>query len=77
MLSGITRARAIEIWFAAVALVVAGGFALGVSVKITTAAVLLPLSLVPPAIAFKLWRRPQRRTTVEMLYPPIERESDV
>jgi hypothetical protein len=77
MLSGMTRSRAIEMWFAAVALVVVGGFVLGVSVKITTAAVLLPLSLVPPAIAFKFWRPPQARTTVEMLYPPIKRDSGV
>jgi hypothetical protein len=77
MLNGMTRSRAIEIWFAAVTLAVVAGLALGVSIKISTAAFLLPLSLVPPAIALKLWRSPQPRTTVEMLYPPIERESDV
>jgi hypothetical protein len=43
---------------------------MGVSVSISMAAVLLPLSLVPPAIALKLWRPPQPRTTVDMLYPP-------
>jgi hypothetical protein len=68
-----TRSKVIQAWFTAVTLVVLASIALGASVSIGTGALLLALSFVPPAIAFKLWPRPQTRTTAEMLYPPDPR----
>jgi hypothetical protein len=50
-----TRSRLIQAWFAAVLLVATAGVAFGVSVTISTAAMLFAMSLVPPAVVFLLW----------------------
>jgi len=55
MLKNITRAKLIQIWFAAVALVVVAAIALGVAITISTAALLVAMSLVPPVIVLMLW----------------------
>ena len=55
MLKDVTRSRLIQIWFAAVALVVVAGIALGVSVTGGTGAMLLALSLVPAFLILMLW----------------------
>ena len=55
MLKDVTRSRLIQIWFAAVALVVVAGIALGVSVTGGTGAMLLALSLVPALLILMLW----------------------
>ena len=73
MLKEMTRSRVIEVWCAAVTLVVVAGIALGGSVTVRTGAVLLAMSLVPPVIVLMLWPAPQPRTTAEMLYPPDHR----
>ena len=56
MLNGITRARVIQIWIAAVVVAVAIGLAFGVEVTLSTAVLLLASALVPPAIILFLWR---------------------
>ena len=47
MLKDITRSRLIQVWFAAVALVVVAGVAFGATMTVSTGAMLLALSLVP------------------------------
>jgi hypothetical protein len=68
MFSDMTRSRLIRIWFTAVALVVVAGFALGATMTLSTAAILLALSLVPPAIIVKLWPSIQPQTISEVLH---------
>ena len=51
----VTRSKVIQVWFVAVALVLAAGVALGVSVTAVTGVMLLALCLVPPAIVLVLW----------------------
>lgn len=68
MLKGMTRSRVIQVWFAAVTLIVVAGIALGVSVTLGTAALLLALSLVPPAIVLVLWPAPESATAADVLY---------
>ena len=62
-----TRSRLIQIWFAAVLLVVVAGMAYGAAVTIGTGALLVALCLVPPAIILMLWRVPPR-TIAEVLH---------
>jgi hypothetical protein len=64
-----SRSSVIQVWFAAVVLVISASIAFRVSFTVSTGAMLLALSLVPPAIVFKLWPRPPARTTADMLYP--------
>jgi len=59
--------RAIQIWFVAVALVLVAGIAFGASVTSSTGAMLLALSLVPPAIVMMLWRGAPPPTIAEVL----------
>ena len=68
MLTDMTRSRLIQIWFTAVALVIVAGIALGASLSISTAAILLALCLVPPAIVMKLWPGRQAQTVNEVLH---------
>ena len=55
MLRDVTRSTVIQVWFVAVALVVAATVALGLSMTLSTAALLAALCLVPPVIVLKLW----------------------
>lgn len=55
MLNDMTRSRAIQVWFAAVLLIVVAGIALGVSMTIGTGVMLVALCFVPPAIVWVLW----------------------
>jgi hypothetical protein len=68
MLNDITRTRLVGLWFAAVALVIAFVVALGVKVGVSTTALLLTLSLVPPGIVLALWRGAPPETVGEILY---------
>ena len=68
MLTDMTRSRLIQIWFTAVALVIVAGIALGASMSMSTAAILLALCLVPPAIVMKLWPGKQAQTAAEVLH---------
>ena len=68
MVKNMTRSRVIQVWFAAVALIVVSAVALGVSMTAATGAMLLALSVVPPAIVLVLWPRAQPLTASEVLH---------
>jgi len=68
MLTGITRNRLVGFWFAAVAVVIASVVAMGVNVGVSTTALLLTLSLVPPGIIVVLWRGAAPQTVGEILH---------
>ena len=68
MLREMTRSRLIQIWFAVMSLVVAAAVAIGVTVTIGTTAILVALSLVPPAIVLALWPGVQPMTAADVLY---------
>lgn len=68
MLQSMTRSKAIQIWFATVALIVVAGFAFGTSMTIGTGAMLAALCLVPPAIVLAVWPAAQPQTVAEVLH---------
>jgi hypothetical protein len=68
MLKDMTRSRLIQAWFAGVALVVVAGVAFGAAVTVGTGAMLLALSLVPPAIVLLLWPGVQPLTAADVLH---------
>jgi len=68
MLKDMTRSRLIQVWFAAVTLVVVAGVALGAAVTIGTGAMLLALCLAPPAIILMLSPGVQAPTIAEVLH---------
>lgn len=67
MMKNMTRSKVIQVWFAAVTLMVVAGIAFGVAVTVGTGAVLLALCLVPPAIVLLLWPGVQPLTAGEVL----------
>jgi hypothetical protein len=68
MLRDMTRSRLIQMWFATISLFAVAAVALGVTVTVGTAATLLALSLVPPAIVLVLWPGIQPMTAADVLY---------
>ena len=68
MLKDITRNRLVGCWFAAVAVIIATVIVMGVNVGVSTTALLLTLSLVPPGIILALWRDAPPPTVGEILY---------
>jgi hypothetical protein len=58
MLNEISRKRVVGLWFAAVAAIIASLVAMGVTASVSTTALVLTLSLLPPAVMFVLWRAP-------------------
>jgi hypothetical protein len=74
MLKDITRSRVIQVWFAAVLLVVVACMAFGTSVTVSTGAMLLALSLVPPAMVLLLWPRVQSPTAADVLHGADRRD---
>ncbi len=74
MLRRMTRARAIRIWFGAVALLVAAGAAFGATVTIASGAMLAALCLVPPAIIVMLWPRGDHPTVAQLLHDVDRRD---
>jgi hypothetical protein len=74
MLNDMTRSRLIQAWFVAVVLAVVAGVALGVSVSRSTAAMLLALSLAPPAILLLLWPGIQSPTAGDVIRGPDRRD---
>ena len=68
MLKAMSRNRLVGIWFAAVAVIIASVVAMGVNVGVSTTALLLALSLVPPAIILILWRDAPPQTVGEILH---------
>ena len=69
----INRSKVIQLWFAAVALVVLAAIALGANVTIGTGILLLAMCLVPPAIVVMLWPAAQSPSAAEMLHGPDRR----
>jgi hypothetical protein len=67
MLKGITRNGLVACWFAAVAVVIGSLVAMGVNIGVSTSAILLTLSVVPPVIILALWRKAPP-TVGEILY---------
>jgi hypothetical protein len=68
MLKNMTRSKTILCWFAALILAVVASIGLGASVTVSTGALLLALSVVPPAILLMLWPGPQPATAADVLY---------
>jgi hypothetical protein len=68
-----TRNRLVGCWFAAVAVIVGSMVAMGVNVNVSTSAILLTLSLVPPVIVLALWRSAPP-TVGEVLYTANTRQ---
>jgi len=64
----ITRSKAIQIWFAAVSLVVVAAIALGAAVTMGTAALLLTMGLIPPAVVWMLWPSDDAPTLAETIH---------
>jgi hypothetical protein len=67
MMKNLTRSRVIQFWFAAVLLIVVACVALGVAMTIGTGAMLLVMSLVPPAVVLLLWPGAQPVTIGDVL----------
>lgn len=67
MLKDMSRSRVIQVWFAALTLIVVVGVTLGTTVTVGTGVLLLAVSLVPPAIVLVLWPRPQPVTVGDVL----------
>ena len=74
MVKHMTRANAIQVWFAAVVLVVVAVLALGTHVTVGTGGMLLALSLVPALIVFWLWPGPESVTAGDVLRGTDRRE---
>lgn len=68
MVNAMTRSRVIQSWFVAVTLVAVASIAMGASVTLSTGAILLALSVVPPTIVLMLWPGPQPPTAADVLY---------
>ena len=68
MLKEISRTRLVGFWFAAVAVITAWVVGTGVNVGASTAALLLTMCLVPPAILLLVWRGAPPLTVGELLY---------
>ena len=68
MLKEISRTRLAGFWFAAVAVITTWVVAAGVNVGASTAALLLTMCLVPPAIMWLIWRGAPPPTVGEILY---------
>ena len=63
----VTRSKVIQVWFAVVLLVAVVGIALGITVTIGTAALLLAMCLVPPAVVVMLWPSDRASTMAEAI----------
>jgi hypothetical protein len=68
MVRAMSRARLMQIWVAAVALVSVASIVLGARVTVATAAALLAVCLVPPAIVALLWPSAAPATIAEVLH---------
>ena len=66
--SRLTRSKVIQVWFAAVLLVAVAGIALGITVTLGTAALLLAMCLVPPAVVMMLWPSDKASTMADAIH---------
>ena len=76
MLNGISRTRLVGFWIAAVAVITAWVVATGVNIAISTAALLLTMCLVLPAIMLLVWRRAPPPTVRELLHSASKEKED-
>ncbi len=67
MTEHITRTRVAQLWFSALALAVVIWATFGTTIGVGTAALLIGLSLVPPAMLFMLWPAVQPATVGEVM----------
>jgi len=74
MLKEMTRSRVIQIWIVGVTLIAVASIALGASISVSTGALLLALSVVPPAIVLLLWPGPRSATAADVLYGSDRRD---
>jgi len=63
----LSRTNVIQIWFAAIVLAGIAAIALGASVSVGTAVVLVATCFVPPAIVLMLWRSDSAPTMAETI----------
>lgn len=63
-----TRSRMIQVWFGAAVLVAVAGLTMGVTVTIGTAALLLAMCLVPPAVVVMVWPSDKASTMAEAIH---------
>jgi hypothetical protein len=68
MVREMSRVRLMQIWVAAVALVSVASMVLGARVTVATAAAMVAVCLVPPAIAALLWPGTDSATIAEVLH---------
>ena len=68
MLKEMSRTRLVGFWFAAAAVIIAWVVTAGVNVAVGTAALLLTMCLVAPAIMLLIWRGAPPPTVGELLY---------
>ena len=68
MLKTLSRTRVVGLWFVAVAVIIGGLVATGVNIAVSTAALLLTMCLVPPAIVWLVWPGAPSPTVGDMLH---------
>ncbi len=66
-MNNLTRSKMIQIWFAAVLLMIAAAITFGVAMTATTGAMLFVMSLVPPTVLLLLWPTAEPVTISEVL----------
>ena len=74
MLKEMSRTRLVGFWFAAVAVIIAWVVTAGVNVAVSTAALLLTMCLVAPAIMLLIWRGAPPPAIGELLYSVKEQK---
>jgi hypothetical protein len=68
MLKHMTRAKVLQIWFGAAALIIAASIAFGAALTVGTGPMLVAFCLVPPVIILMLWPGAERPTVAEVLH---------
>jgi hypothetical protein len=67
-MSRLTRRQWIGAWFATVAVAIAISIVVGATVTLSSIAMLVAMSVVPPAIVLLVWRGAPPATAAELLY---------
>jgi hypothetical protein len=68
MLKDVSRGQWIGAWFATVAVAIASSVVVGATVTLSSVALLVAMSVVPPAIVLLVWRGAPPATAAEVLY---------
>jgi hypothetical protein len=68
IMSRLTRGQWIGAWFATVAVAIAISIVVGATVTLSSIAMLVAMSVVPPAIVLLVWRGAPPATAAELLY---------